>query len=71
MRIRLDAKTTQQAKREISERFPQGATYIGYNAKNEPVIKSVVLPRGAKPVFGVEYTVRKHRHAVWFDCEPF
>lgn len=69
MPIPLAAKTANQARAEIAHRFPQGATYTGYDEDGEAVLLSLVRARGDKANVA---TARKNRckRPVRFECEP-
>lgn len=67
--VPLKAATAHQARREIKERFPQGANYRGYDKDGEVVIMSLVRRLGDKA--GVA-TVKRNRanKPVRFTCTP-
>jgi hypothetical protein len=67
--IKLIAKTAREARREIAARFPQGATYTGYDIEGQDVLMSLVRAKGDKASVA---TVRRNGSLppVSFTCIP-
>jgi len=67
--ITLKAKTAKAARSEIAGRFPQGASYLGYDRNGDCVLISLVRPKGSKaPVASAR--ANRGLSPVTFTCKP-